>query len=185
MALRGRGSYNVEFKTHGNWFKFNEIIESTNILMVMGARQGQKEFAEAYRDNVKSNIATGGKRFGYPPNSPKYLYLKLTKGGPGTLLNWSRSFLNAITIVENRLGTRFMVGIPKGLKRPTYHKSDRNKLTISEYANVLEHGFRQVPPRPIFSDTFKSMGGLKGLKRFMEMALIRKFGSSGTKLSKL
>lgn len=185
MALISRGSYNVDFRFEGNWFKFNEIVNSTNILMVMAARQGQKEFAEEYRDRVKDNIMTGGKRFGYPPNSPGYLYKKLASGGSGSLLVWSRSFYSAVTIMKNRAGTRYMVGIPKGQKRPTYHRSDKNKLTISEYANVLEHGYKHVPARPVFSDTFtKDMGGKRSLKRYMELAIIRKFGTKGIVVSK-
>lgn len=186
MALRGRGSFNVEIKLEGNWSKFNEIVNGSNILMVMGVRQGQKEFAEAYRDAVKKNIITGGRRFGYPPNNANYLYKKLRQGGGSTPLVWSRSFYNSVEIRVNRQGTRWLVGIPSGEKRPTYSSSDKNRLTISEYANILEHGTNNIPARPIFSDTFsKDMGGKLGLKKSIEMALIRKFGQRGINLMKL
>lgn len=180
MALRGRGSYNVEFRFDGNWFKFNEITSGTNILMIMAARQGQKEFAEEYRDRVKANIITGGKKFGYPGNQERYLIRKVRKGGASTALVWSRAFYDAVTIRENRIGSRFMVGIPKNIKRGEYYSSDANRLTIAEYANVLEHGSSKIPSRPVFSDTFRiDMLGLRGLKKYMELALIRKFGTVG------
>ena len=87
MALRGRGGYNVDVTYEGNWVKFNDIVNSTDILMIMAARQGQKEFAEDYRDAVKSNIRTGGRRFGYRQSSEKYLAWKIRKGGGTSLLN--------------------------------------------------------------------------------------------------
>lgn len=185
MALRGRGSYNVDFKLEGNWFKFNEIVNGTNILMVLATRQGQKEFAESYKAKVQKNILTGGKRFGYPQNSPGYTYWKLQRGGPSSALVWSRSFYANIEIRENKLKSRYMVGIPKGTKRPSYSTGDKNRLTIAEYANVLEHGTNKIPPRPIFKDTFKhDMKGKAGLKRYMELAILRKFGARGIIVNK-
>ena len=186
MALRSRGSYNVEIKLEGNWFKFNDIVNSTNILLIMAARQGQREFAESYRDKVKENILTGGKRFGYPQNSPKYLYLKLKAGGPSTPLVWSRAYYESVEVISNTSGSKFMVGIPKDVTRGDYGvRWDRNKLSIAEYANVIEHGTIHIPPRPIFSDTFtQQMGGKAGLKRAIEMAIIRKYGSKGIKLTR-
>lgn len=186
MALRGRGSYNVEFKLSGNWVKFNSIADNNNILLAMAARSGQKEFAEMYRDNVKSNIRTGGKRFGYKQNSPKYAYKKALYGGNSTALNWSGAFYDAVEVKQNSTGTRFMVGIPSNLKRRKYYRGDSNRLTISEYANVLEHGTGKIPPRPIFKDTFtKQMGGKVGLKAYIELAVIRKYGSQGIKVDRI
>lgn len=186
MALRGRGSYNVEVKFEGNWVKFNTITSSSNILLVMATRQGQKEFATAYKSAVQKNISTSGKRFGYQQNSPNYLRWKLNRGGPPQMLNWSRSFYSSIEVIENSTGTRFMVGIPKGIRRPSYRNKEKNRLTVSEYANVLEHGTHNMPSRPIFSDTFKlDMGGKAGLKKYIEFAIIRKFGSSGIRVNKI
>lgn len=186
MALRSRGSFNVEIKLEGNWGKFNDIINSSNILMVMGVRQGQKEFAEAYRDAIKKNIITGGRRFGYPPNSPNYIYKKLRQGGSSSPLVWSKAFYNAVEVIKNRLGTRWMVGIPSGEKRPSYNSKDKNLLTIAEYANILEHGTNKIPPRPVFADTFsKDMGGKRGLRLAIEAALIRRFGQKGVNLRRI
>lgn len=186
MALRGRGSFNVGVELEGNWVKFNEIVNSTNILLVMAAREGQKEFAESYRDEVKKNILTGGKRFGYPSNSARYTILKLRSGGVATAMVWSRAFANAVEIRNNNAGTRYMVGIPKGARRPSYGpKWDKNKLTIAEYANILEHGTNKIPERPVFSDTLKSMGGKEGLKKVVELAIVKKYGARGAIITKL
>ena len=185
MPLTRRGSFNVEFKYEGNWLNFNQVVRSSDISLVIAARTGQKNFAIEYRDNVKENILTGGRRFGYPPHSPKYLYNKLTKGGPGDLLVWSRAFYGAVEIKENRRQTRYSVGIESGIKRPTYHRSDRNKLTIAEYANVLEHGTNNMPARPVFSDTFsKQMQGKAGLKKYLELALVTSFAAKGVRVRK-
>ena len=186
MALRSRGSYNVQFQLEGNWFKFNQIADNNNILLAMAARSGQREFAEMYRDNVKANINTGGKRFGYPQNSGMYLYKKALYGGGSTAMNWSKAFYNAVEIKENSVGTRFMVGIPNGIKRSPYYSGDTNRLSVSEYANVLEHGAGKIPARPVFSDTFsKQMGGRVGLKAYLELAIIRKYGTQGIKVDRI
>lgn len=186
MAIRSRGSYNVEVKFEGNWFKFNEVVNSTNVLMAMAARQGQREFAEEYKNRLQKNIRTGGKRFGYQGLSPKYLAWKLNRNGPSSLLNWSGAFASSIEVRENRNGKRFMVGIPKGEKRPYYFSTDANKLTISEYANVLEHGTSNIPERPIFADTFsKDMGGKYALKKFIELSLIKRFGERGVIVTRI
>lgn len=186
MALRGRGSFNVEVNLSGNWVMFNNIVDNTNILLAIAAREGQRQFAEEYRDNVKGNIATGGKRFGYPPNSPGYIRWKLDRGGPSTVLNWSRAFYGSVEVRENTTGSRFMVGIPKGERRPYYHRNDKNRLTIAEYANVLEHGTDKIPARPVFSDTFsKQMMGKRGLKKYIELNIIKRFGSLGVRVNKI
>lgn len=188
-GMRGRGSYSVGMNFEGNWVRFHQIMETSPILFTMAAREGQKKFAEKYRDSVKSTIRTGGKRFGYKPLSQKYLFRKVGRGGPSTLLVWSETMLNSIQIIRNKRSDRWMVGIPKGLKRANYlgESSSSNRLQVHEYANVLEHGRPpNMPARPFFSDTFtKSMGGKKGLKLLMELHIIKKLAAAGIIVTKM
>lgn len=185
-GLRMRGTFNVDIRLEGDWVKFNQLMSSMDILMVMAGRKGQKAFAEEYRDKVKKNIRTGGRRFGYPQNSPTYLRRKLQQGGSSGTLMWSGAFLNAVEIVKNSRGTHWGVGIPKGIKRPDYHASDRNRLQVHEIANISEHGIPpRQPARPVFSDTFrKDMKGKKGMKRAMELSIIKTFGAKGFRVNK-
>ena len=185
-GLRTRGTFNVGIKLEGNWVKFNILVNSLDILMVMAARSGQKAFAEEYRDRVKYNMRTGGKRFGYPQNAPGYLRRKLRYGGASNALVWSGAMLHSVSIIKNTRGTHWGVGIPKGIKRPNYTGSDRNRLQVHEIANILEHG---LPPRldarPVFADTFKhDMKGKKGLSRYMELSIIKTFGTKGFRVNK-
>jgi len=87
-------------------------------------------------------------------------------------------------------GGRVGVGIPKGTHRPNYtdESSKGNQLTVSEYANVLEHGSgsRNIKARPVFSDTYrKDMGGNAGLSKYMSWHIARGFRSVGIKLIKI
>jgi len=186
-GLRTRGSFNVDVKFHGNWVKFNTIAGSMDILLVMALREGSRKFAEEYRDKVKKNIETGGKRFGYAQNSPDYLRRKLRSGGSGTTMNWSGTFKNSIEVIENSKGTQFGVGIPKGKKRSNYGSGDSNSLQVHEYANILEHGLPpKMPKRPVFSDTFtKDMNGKKGLQKYIEFSIMKNFGTKGINVTKL
>lgn len=185
MALRARGGFNVEMKLVGEWAKFNSLINNIDVDIACASIIAQKKFANRYKDRVKLNIRTGGKRFGYPKNTEGYSDFKKNKGGPNSLLVWSRTMHDSVQIVKLR-NNRWGVGIPKNIDRPSYHKSDKNRLSVSEYANILEHGTSKIQPRPVFSDTFKyDMKGIKGLKTFVEWHLRREFLKKGITLTKI
>lgn len=188
-GLRKRGSFDVRVRLDGDWIKFSTLFKQTDVLLAMAAREGQRHFAEEYRDRVKQNIREGGKRFGYPPNSEKYLSRKKSRDGGSIPLRWSDTELNSVEIMTNADKSRYSVGIPTGIRRPDYYSGDSNKLEVHEYANIVEHGFSNdkamIPPRPVFSDTFvKTMGGKEGIRRFIESSIIARFGSLGIKVIK-
>lgn len=181
FGLRTRGGFNVEVKFEGEWLRFNRLIGSLDINMMLAAKAVQRKFAEKYRDKVKANIRTGGRRFGYPEHSKKYQKYKAKYGGGGGLFYWSGAMHQAVQVMDLR-GGRVGVGIPRGLKREPYHGNDKVRLTISEYANVLEQGSwsRNIPARPLFADTFKhDMGGMLGLKTYMQFHIVREFRKRG------
>lgn len=187
-GVRGRGSFNVEVKLEGQITKFRYLTNHANILLASSAIAAQRGFAYEYKEKVIENIKNGGKRFGYPPHSPKYASWKSRKGGPSSLLFWSGAMANAVEVRTTNNKSGYVVGIQKGVSRGKYHSTDNNRLTISEYANVLEHGAysRGIPARPVFSDTFKEhMGGLKGLKNYLELNLISSFAKKGIIINKL
>lgn len=186
-GLRHRGTFNVDIKLDGDWVKYNRLISDVDIMMVMAARQGQRAFAEEYRDKVKKNIRTGGKRFGYPQNAPNYLRRKMQLGGSSGTLTWSETFLNSVEVVKNTSGTHWGVGIEKGKKRPDYASWDKNRLQVHEIANIMENGLPpRVPKRPVFKDTFKKdMGGKKGLSKTLEISIIKNFGARGFRVNKM
>lgn len=187
-GIRGRGSYNVDVKLEGDIFKFNFLTNNVNILLATAAMSAQHKFASNYKKKIKENILNGGKRFHYPPHSPAYRKWKTKSGGPSRLLYWGGTMANSVIIKVTGDGTKFSVGIEKGVKRSDYPGTDNNRLTVSEYANVLEHGRPSVglPARPVFADTFKEhMGGLKGLKKAMELGIIKQFGKTGIIVNKI
>ena len=186
-GLRARGGFNVGVKLTGNWLKFNQLVGSLDITMMTAATTAQRKFAEKYRDRVKTNIRTGGKRFGYPSHSPTYAKYKARHGGGTRLLHWSGSMEEAVEVVKLR-GGRVGVGIPKDAVRERYEGEKGDLLTISEYANILERGSisRSIPKRPVFSDTFKKdMKGIKGLKSYIQWHLVRNFGMQGIHVNKI
>lgn len=188
-GLRKRGSFDVQIRLDGEWIKFGMLYKQMDVLVLMAARAGQKAFAEEYRDRVKQNIREGGKRFGYPQNFGKYLQRKKSEGGGAIALRWSDTELNSVEVMTNAPQTRFMVGIPTGIRRPDYYSGDANKLEVHEYANIIEHGYSSdkatVEPRPVFSDTFtKTMKGKEGIRKFIERSIITKFGTLAIKVTK-
>jgi len=185
IGLRKRGTFNVEIKLEGEWPKYRQLVNSNNLLLAAAAIAGQRSFAEKYKKEVKRNILTGGKKFGYPPLSEGYKKFKERYGGRGTPLVWSKTFYNSVKVIKNKAGTFFGVGIPKGIKRPSYHPSDNNRLTVSEYANVLEHGSFPIYPRPVFKDTFKDMGGKKAIRTFIEIAIIKNYYMRGFRVNRI
>jgi len=186
-GVRSRGYYNVEVKLEGQIFRFNFLTNHIDKLLVGAAIAAQKEFAEKYARKVKENILNGGKRFHYPPHSSKYRKWKTRSGGPSRLLYWSGTMANSVRVIPYNKGKHFSVGIPRGTKRQDYPGSDNNRLTVSEYANVLEHGRPPyMPARPVFSDTFReTMGGMTGLKKAIEAGIILRLGRNGYLVSKL
>jgi hypothetical protein len=189
QGLQPRGSYDVKIRYDGNWIKFSALFQQSDVLLAMAARQGQRDFAESYCNAVKKNMREGGKRFGYAPLGDAYAQFKQSKGGGSHLFSWSGALINAVQVMTNSGQTRFMVGIPKGEKRPEYYSGDANRLDIDEYANALEHGYATrgvfVEPRPIFSDTFKrTMGGKEGIRKAIEAAIITKFATKAIRVTK-
>ena len=187
-GLRTRGTQNIRVQLEGQWVEFNYLVNNCDALLSMAAVAGQLKFAEKYKKEVKKNIRNGGKKFHYPKVSGKYKAFKQRHGGGSTTLNWSDTMADSVDTVNLGIG-KVGVGIVKGKKRPFYEgESARgNRLQVHEYANILEHGAFPVPPRPVFSDTFKSetLGGLAGLRETIEMTIIKKFGSKGIPVNKI
>ena len=188
-GLRPRGSYDVKIQYNGEWIKFSMLFKDTDLLLAMAAREGQRNFAEAYRDAVKQNMRDGGKRFGYEPLSDEYIQKKAKYGGITSLFRWGETMVEAVEVMVNAKQTRFMVGIPKGVRRAPYYKGEGNELEVHEYANAIEHGYATkgvyVEPRPVFSDTFKkTMGGIRGLRSMIETSIMGIFAMRGVKVIK-
>lgn len=186
-GLRTRGSFNVGIKLSGDWIKFNQLVQSMDVKTLSAASLAQQGFAEKYRDRVKTNIRTGGRRFGYKNHSTSYKAYKRRHGGSNRLFYWGGSLHDSVSIVSLP-GGRVGVGIPKDARRQPYHRKEGNLLSVSEYANILEHGAysRGVVKRPIFSDTFtKDMGGLRKLKSFLTWHIARDLNRKGIKTTRL
>jgi hypothetical protein len=184
-GLRSRGSFNAEIKWEGEWVRFNDLVNSLNFKLSTAAIYGQKKWAEKYASKVRTHIRTGGRRFGYKEHSDKYAAFKAYHGGPGKLLVWSGSMANAVDIKKLGKG-RYAVGIPTSAKRASYPGEKGRILPIHEYANILEQGSWPMPARPVFSDTFiKDLGGMKGMKRFIELMILRKLRLQGVPIRKM
>lgn len=186
-GLRARGGFNIEVKLVGDWIRLQQLTGSLDVTIMLAATSAQRKFAEKFRDKVKINIRTGGKRFGYEPHSPKYAKYKARHGGGTRLLHWSGSMEDAVKVVRLS-GGRVGVGIPKDAVRERYEGEKGDLLTISEYANILEHGSlsRHIPSRPVFKDTFKQdMKGMKGLRSYIQWQIIRNLNLQGIRVNRI
>lgn len=186
-GLTSRGGFDVGVRLDGEWVRFNRLIGSLDVVTMTSAAAAQRSFAQKYADRVKHHIKTGGKEFGFKPIGKRYSYYKRQHGGPASrTLVWSNSFHDAVSVVDLSKG-RVGVGIPRGKKRPQYENERGGILEISEYANILEHGSGgDMPPRPVFSRTFTDdMGGIKGLRTYIQWHLVRNFKMGGINAIKL
>ena len=185
-GLITRGGFNVEIRLEGDWFRLQALLSDFGPKMMVIANEAQYKFAEKLRDRIKTHIRTGGRRFGYPSHSSAYATYKSRYGAPSRLLYWSGAFHDAVQVRPLR-GNRVGVGIPRGVDRNPYRSGER-MLSISEYANVLEKGApsRNIPPRPVFSDTFrKDMGGIKAKKLFLQSHIVRRANQMGIRINKM
>ena len=185
-GLRTRGAYNVGIRLEGQWKEVNDLVNSLDTIISTAAIAGQKAFALKYKKEVKKNIRTNGGKFRYPPLSAKYLAFKTKHGGPSGPLIWSKGMYDAVDIHNFGKG-RVGVGIEQGLRRENYEgESEKgNQLTISEYANILEHGHYPMPARPVFKDTFNSLGGKNGIRETIELSLITRFKSRNIPITRI
>lgn len=191
-GVRTRGGFNVEVKLEGDWFKFQELINNFGPSVMISAQASQRAFANEYKKKVKENIRTGGKKFGYPGHSPKYAKYKSKREGPSRLLYWSGTMLNSVEVIPLAKG-RFGVGIRRGVTRPRYKDEKTKKiLTVSEYANILEHGTfggQKLPARPVFSDSLtdpiNGMGGKRGMQMFIANDLIKRLRKKGINITRI
>jgi len=183
-GLRGRGGFNVDVKLEGEWLKFGMLMSNLSPTISAAASGAQKAFAERYRDEVRKNIKQGGKKFGYGYTSADYKKQKARYGGGSTLLRWTDSFLNAVQVINQGM-FKWQVGVPTGIQRNTTGVPGREqKMEVHEYANILEQGYPPfMPPRPIFADTFRDMGGKAFLAKFLSMSLVRRFSRMGIKVT--
>jgi len=187
-GLRTRAGFNVEVQLSGDWVRFNNIMNRFGPATMLLAQNAQLGFAKKYKKKVKQNIRTGGKRFGYPGHSDKYSRYKGRKGGGSRVLYWSGAMHDSVDVMKLSRG-RVGVGIPSGTKRGKYPGERNNKLTISEYANILEHGTYgglEIPKRPVFKDTLKQdMGGIKGLRNFMTAEIVLGLRAQGINVTRM
>lgn len=186
-GLRFRGTQQVGIQLDGQWREFDYLVNNVDTLLTKAAIAGQRAFAKKYQAAVKTNIRNGGKRFHYPTLSVRYKAFKERHGGSAGLLMWSKAMHDNVIVKDLGLG-KVGVGIEKGIKRDFYDSENPNgnRLSISEYANILEHGSFPMPARPVFSDTFKSeqVGGLNGIRKAIELSIITTYTSKGIPVTK-
>jgi len=192
-GLRTRGGYSIGIKLEGNWYAFQSLMDRFGPTVMALAKASQKDFAKEYKKKVQGHISSGGKRFGYPGHSPKYSSYKGRRGGGSRVLVWSGTMRNSVTVMDLPKG-RVGVGIPRDISRERYPRETGDLLTVSEYANILEHGTfggLRVPARPVFGDTFKKstgeggMGGMKGLHKHMSKGIALGLRAQGINITKI
>jgi hypothetical protein len=157
MAMKQGFGGRVGIEFEGQWVKLTSLMSHHSHLIRAAATQGELNVAKRYVRLLKSNIRNGGLSFHYPPLSPEYA--KKRKGNK--MFIFTKSLHDAIDIIEGSHGN-IGAGVPDGVERGGRPIS----LEVAEYATILEKGSKgkgKQPPRPIFSDTFKQMGGKEAI----------------------
>lgn len=156
---RNLSGYQTEVQFVGDWDRVARLLNDTPMIIDIGSKLGQESAANKILKIVKHHIRTNGGELGWPSLSMKYQESKASKGfDPGRMLYMTGTYYWSIKKWNNR--GNIYVGVKSGTKHPD------SKLTVSEIANILEHGSnaRNIPARPLWAPSFKQFGGSKKVR---------------------
>ena len=147
----GDPAIKVIFEKNGNWHKIHQIIHRLPATLRVAMMAGQRSVAKKFKAEILKAIRSNS----YPEK-------KQAQGGG--LFVFTGSYKRNIKIITTN-SNRIYVGIKKGVRG-----NNKSRLTISEYANILEQGSvtRGIVPRPLWRDTWRKFGGKKRAIRIIE-----------------
>lgn len=166
-SLRSRNLLShVSIKQEGEWKRMGIALQNLSPAIRSGVVIAQREFAIKFKKKLRHNIRTNGVEIGWAPLSPAYAAWKDkqdSRYGSSNILRFSGTYYNSIDIIQK--GYTVYVGIPLGKGSA----SSNEGLSVSQYANILEHGSfaRNIPARPLWGPSFKQIGGSKALASTM------------------
>lgn len=177
----------VNYQLVGEWSRANFMMRQFPHRVSQAINLATREMAYRYRKKVISHILNRGADLGWPrSSSEKYEQFKAkhaTKAVEDQLQFFGVLLENIKAYKHGRMG--WSVGIKDGVVNPRMEEIRKGKtLSVSEYAGVLEHGSTKmnIPPRPLWTPSYRDIGGNKELIRLIRLNIRAKFPSVRLKL---
>lgn len=142
----------------------------------------QNVFMKKFLSKLKENLSNGGVNIGIIENSGSYLAKKIENtrdpmsNMPGYMVGNLRA---SIKLFRDRYGIA-SVGIKKGTPRTIQPpkaligQAAAQEVTVDEYADFLERGTSKIPARPFIKNTYKQLGGNRGLIKFLNRSIAQR-----------
>lgn len=169
---RARRSYsmsaNMDISLDGGWMKMAVVMDNLEPSIKAGTEAGQLSAAKKLMQIVKRHLKSHGSALGWPAVSKEYAYNKTIMGGtPSALLHLTGAYRRNIKIIKK--GNNIYVGVKKGIMPPSIPGRMNPKLTIAQYASVLETGQagRNIKARPLWGPSYKQFGGKNRIKKLL------------------
>lgn len=140
------------------------LIAKTPSILTKGYAKGAEKFGNQLLRIVRRSLNTGVPPRGSGVSWPLHAPGTIKKYGDHTMLNLTGQYARSVTLVKGK--ERIFVGLPIGIKKITYTGKTSRK-TLNQIAIMLEYGSRDgnLPPRPLWAPTFKTVGGKAVLQK--------------------
>lgn len=171
IGRRFQTKADINIELTGDWDKFGKLSRNLTSDFRIGTLAGSTIAARKFYTAIRKNIKNGGSLFNYPQLSPKYAKKKGRKAEINRLFNYYGHYYRAIKLTSDKWSS--MVHI----KRGAYNPGTGGNYTINNIAKVLEAGNKKgsVKARPIWNDTYKSLGGGTYVRQTIVRAIKRHF----------
>ena len=156
------GSSPITFKKFGKWQQATIGLKTLGPELRASAMWGQRKAAEKYIKIVKGHI-----------DNQDLGWVQLdgdTNSGDPRILVDTEAYRSAIKAW--RSGYKYHAGVPKGAV-------NWRGVSIVDYATLHEHGWGDMPKRPLWEPSYVEMGGKAGIKAIMTAAIYAKMSKLG------
>lgn len=147
----------IDVKFEGNWLGVKLALSRLAPEIRSAAVWGQRKVSEKLVSTVKKHI--NRQDLGWTARSAR------TNSNDPRILVDEADMLNSIAVWKS--GDNYNAGIPG-------NAYNRNGQRIADYAAMNELGGGDLPARPLWSKSFKEMGGKKGVSAIVTTAVFQK-----------
>jgi len=146
----------IEFKMEGNWSVPGDALRNLPKTLKSAGREAQKKTAEKIVKIAKRHIDK--QDLGWKPRSER------TNSADSRVLVDTEAYYRSIKAWKQ--GDSYLAGVPLGA-------TNSKGVPIIIYALAHEYGYK-VPRRPLWGPTYKEIGGRKGVKDIIKLAVAKK-----------
>lgn len=153
----GAGAIIPQIEKFGDWPKAHRLLGTIDGVLKNAMARANKSIADKLRAQVRKNIRENGASIGWEPLAVGTRLKKAKLGqDPDRILYATGLYYRSITIWK--VGINYYVGVKRGIKH------GNGNLTVGEIARIHESGRGNIPARPLWSPSYRQMGGSKRVK---------------------